>query len=75
LPTLRTDAVWKERMGAETKALLAMKDLESMMIDVWCLLVEIVSQHVTAEKVEGSFEPWAELLDGDDIAGIELIQK
>lgn len=38
LPTLRTDAVWKERMGAETKALLAMKDLESMMIVVLCFL-------------------------------------
>jgi hypothetical protein len=36
LPTLKTGAVWKERMGAETKALLAMKDLESMLIDVLC---------------------------------------
>jgi len=41
LPTLRTGAVWKERTGAETKALLAMKDLESMMIDVLCFLAKL----------------------------------
>jgi len=41
LPTLRTDAVWKERTGAETKALLAMKDLESMMVDVLCFLAKL----------------------------------